>query len=276
VESRRPRPNKESMAAMRSQVRFPANFALNLAASRSSRIALLAVVLLPCLVASGAEPADMRWGDLKARRILFLGNSITLHGPLPEIGWTNNWGMAASRQETDYVHVLLSAITRLAGDKPDAVIANIADFERNYETYDVAAGLKKYLDFKPDIVVVAIGENVPALTEPQSKAKFKESLGRLLKALRTGNQPAIFVRGCFWPDKTKDDILQQSCKEAGAVFVEISALGKEDANHARSERRFAHAGVADHPGDKGMMAIADALLRAMVHAGRTKESSDRR
>ena len=24
-------------------------------------------------------------------------------------------------------------------------------------------------------------------------------------------QPAIFVRGCFWADKTKDEIMQKSC-----------------------------------------------------------------
>ena len=42
----------------------------------------------------------------KGPRVLFVGNSITLHGPRPQIGWTNNWGMAATARDKDYVHLL--------------------------------------------------------------------------------------------------------------------------------------------------------------------------
>ena len=38
-------------------------------------------------------------------KVLFIGNSITRHEPKPEIGWDNDWGMAASCRENDYVHV---------------------------------------------------------------------------------------------------------------------------------------------------------------------------
>ena len=152
-------------------------------------------------------------------------------------------------------------IARLSGSQPEVRIDNIADFERHYDTYDLDAELKKHLDFKPDIVVVAIGENVPALASEDAKTKFKDSFARLLTALKNNGQPAIFVRSCFWPNKAKDDIMQKSCTAVGGVFVDISGLGKDESNYARSERSFAHAGVAAHPGDKGMKAIADALLR---------------
>lgn len=147
------------------------------------------------------------------------------------------------------------------------MVANIADFERQFESYDIASGLKKELAFKPDLVVVAIGENVPALASEQAKATFKASITKLLRTLKQNSNPVIVVRSCFWPDRAKDNILEQACKEAGGIFVDIGALGKDEANFAHSERQFAHAGVAAHPGDKGMRPIADAILNALRNGG---------
>ena len=46
----------------------------------------------------------------KGIRVLFAGNSITRHGPKEEIGWYGDYGMAASCEENDYVHVMMAAI----------------------------------------------------------------------------------------------------------------------------------------------------------------------
>ncbi len=203
-------------------------------------------------------------GDVAGKRILFLGNSITRHGPSPQIGWTGNWGMAASAQEKDYVHVLATSLAALWGSPPDVRVDNIAGFERQYDTYDLDAILKMQLDFRPEIVIVAIGENVPALGSEDAKTRYKDSFSRLLAGLKQNGKPAIIVRSCFWPNQAKDDIMRESCEAVGGTFVDIGELGKDESNFARSEGDFAHAGVAAHPGDKGMKAIADALLKALV------------
>ena len=71
-------------------------------------------------------------------KVLFLGNSITLHGSLPKIGWTNVWGMAASAAEKDYVHLVTCGIEAKTGRKADLRIRNLADFERNFRTWSPA------------------------------------------------------------------------------------------------------------------------------------------
>lgn len=228
-------------------------------------ISILAAACLSLAADNGsaAEPAVKGLGDLKTGRILILGNSITRHGPNPNVGWTNNCGMAASSLEKDYSHLLLASIADLSGTKPESMIGNIADFERNYATFDLAAKLKDHIAFKPDIVVIAIGENVEAPASEKAKADFKAAFTKLLTLLSSDGHPVIFVRSSFWADKTKDSILRQVCADFNGVFVDISALGNDESNYARSERKFSNDGVAKHPGDKGMKAIADSILTAM-------------
>ncbi len=198
-------------------------------------------------------------------RILFLGNSITLHGPKPDIGWTGNWGMAASSEDKDYVHLVTSALARHTGSAPEILVKNIADFERNYAMYDVDGQMKDCFAFDPDLVVLAIGENVSALDSAKAQAQFKTGVMNILRGVLAKRHPLVVVRSCFWADAAKDQALRQACEEAGGRFVNAGPLGQEAANAARSERSFTHDGVATHPGDQGMKALADAIVRAVLH-----------
>jgi hypothetical protein len=232
----------------------------------------LVSLILAAALAAGAAPRTNADGDatfhkVKANRILFLGNSITLHGPAPAIGWEGNWGMAASAPDRDYVHLVVKAIARATGREPETLVANIASFERQFETYDIDAELKKELAFQPDLVIVAIGDNVPALTSDQARSGFRASLTRLLKRLKAKGRPTIVVKTCFWADPTKDAILGQACQEVGGAIVDGSTHGKVEVNLARSERAFSNGAVGGHPGDRGMQVIADSILEALRKVG---------
>ncbi len=199
----------------------------------------------------------------EVRKILFLGNSITLHGPSKKVDWSGNWGMAASAQEKDYVHLVTQALSKKDGRAPETLVKNIATFEREYAAYDASAQLKDAAAFGADLIVLCIGENVPNLATDAAKGQFKDGVVKMLNSVQAGRKPVIVVRSSFWANAAKDGALKQACADVGGIFVDISALGKDEKNFARSERPFKHAGVANHPGDAGMRAIADAIATAV-------------
>ena len=226
---------------------------------------LMGGLLLPDFTppAQAGDEAELRVGKLHVGKVLFLGNSITLHGPAPKIGWNGNWGMAASAQEKDYVHLLLTRIAKSAGGKPVVMARNIADFERGFADFKVQEGLKEALAFEADLIIVAIGENVAALPTDAAKARYAAAFSNLLAELKKCGRPTLLVRSQFWANPAKDEIMKRACADAGGIFVDNSQLGRDESNYARAERKIEHAGVAGHPGDKGMQAIADALWNAI-------------
>ncbi len=222
----------------------------------------ISLILLSCFLAAIGRADDAK-APRSVGRILFLGNSITRHGPSPKIGWTSDWGMAASAREKDFVHLVADSLAKDSGTAPRILIKNIAGFERRHVDYDLETQLKDAFEFQADLIIVAIGENVPKLDSETSQAQFAASFGKLLRRLNAGHRPTIVVRSCFWANQAKDEILRRGCRDIDGIFVDIGKLGKDEANYARSEREFQHKGVAAHPGDKGMQAIANAILQAI-------------
>ena len=197
------------------------------------------------------------------KKVLFLGNSITKHGPKADIDWSGNWGMAASAEAKDYVHVFTKSLSDKQGSTPEILVKNIADFERAHQGYDFAAKLKEAIDFQADLIVLAIGENVPALKTAEEKRKLQEAATKLLTSLKGDRKPVILVRSCFWADAAKDGALHGASDDVSGIYADISALAKDKSLYGRAEREFKHDGVANHPGDKGMAAIAAALMKAL-------------
>lgn len=219
------------------------------------------------LLGSFSQADDIRLGMMKANRILFFGNSITYAPPMPQYGWTGNWGAAASSPEKDYVHLLTNSIAKAAGGIPATMATYNIQFEQNYATYDLGCQeMQSQLAFKPDIVVVAIGENVPSLATRQSQDEYALAFRNLLALFRDNGNPAIFVRSCFWADPTKDAIMKQATLTTGGVFVDQSALdvpSNRASNEVGNPFQNIGNGVNAHPGDKGMKAIADSLYHDM-------------
>jgi alpha-galactosidase len=217
---------------------------------------LLTLTALLCFASTASAQAQ-------PQRILFVGNSLTSHGPKADIDWHGNWGMAASSLDKDYVHLVTKALAAKQGATPTIMIKNVADFERNHVGYDIAGKFADAAGFKADLVILCIGENVAALKTPEPQAKYQEQVTALLKTLKSNPKAQVIVRSSFWANEAKDTAMRKACEAVGGTFVDISALSKDEKNYARSERPYKHAGVAHHPGDRGMAAIAEEIVRAV-------------
>ena len=180
-----------------------------------SRILLAFAALLALATPASAE-------TLAPQKILFAGNSITKHGPKADIDWHGNWGMAATSEEKDYVHVVTKALAAKHGITPVIMVKNVADFERAHVGYDIAGKFVDAAAFKADLVILCIGENVAALKTPEAQAKYQEQVTALLKTLKSNPQAAIIVRSSFWANEAKDTAMRKACEAVGGTFVDIS------------------------------------------------------
>ena len=208
-----------------------------------------------CLAALADEAEAAAWGSMAADRILFLGNSVTLHAPKPNIGWTNNWGMAATAQANDYVHRLTTTINTTIGGSltvspqgsggADNIVNIAGTFEQNFATYSNSQ-LQTQIDYRANLVVLQFGENMPSIDSDAVKAAYKSSLESLMNGLQASSNPYIFVTSeSLASNPAVDAIKQEVCTEdlTHRIFVDMSAFRNDWTNRASAEGVFSDPGV---------------------------------
>ena len=190
----------------------------------------------------------------KGPRVLFVGNSITLHGPRPQIGWTNNWGMAASARDKDYVHLLQKKIAAVRPDAQCCLLQVANTFERAFfkKDWSCERNFKWAREFKPDVIVFFFGANVPKTYNAGTMSPAPaRTFGEALDAFRTyldpeGRALVLFSQGFYIRPKL-DAEKETVAKRRGDVFVNMEDI---------RARKDAH-GRFNHPGDLGMELIAE-------------------
>lgn len=190
-------------------------------------------------------------------RVLIVGNSITGHGPAPEIGWTGNWGMAASQADSDYVHLLTKDLKSRNPTTEIKVMYGVP-FEQTFATYDFDQA-NESASFRPDLILMRIGENANVTSE----VVFKEKYDKLIKKLLSKNATAkVICTTSFWPDRYEAiNVIKTVAKENDYVLVDIGGFFYDKSYTAHG--LFKDAGVAKHPSDKGMRAIYNAIAEKL-------------
>ena len=182
-------------------------------------------------------------------RVLVLGNSITRHGPNAEISWDDDWGMAASAPEKDYVHRLYQKFTD-SGQDVWMRIRQSAYWERHFLDDDCLPLFAEDRDFNADLIIFRLGDNVPAENAPY----FQEAIKQFMVYLNAQPGKVIFT-SCFWDRPELNNPICNVAKEYQSPYTEI--IGTDE---MKAYGMFEHSGVCAHPSDFGMEIIAERIF----------------
>lgn len=189
-------------------------------------------------------------------RMLIIGNSITSSPPLPDKGWYNSNGMAASAPEKDFVHLLTANLETLY--KPFQVrLQDGGNFELNFGApdYHMDEFAPVVRNFKPDLIIVRLGENMDETrVQPDN---LENQFRTLLERLDSSSQPLkIICTTSVWYRPKADAVIRKVTSEKGYSLVDLSCMVGQSQYFAG---QYVVPIIAAHPNDAGMQRIANLL-----------------
>ncbi len=194
-------------------------------------------------------------------RVLFVGNSITRHVPKPSLEWYNDWGMAATALEKDYVHQTLRRLREKYGEV-DYCIAQAGFWETRYTESDAVLE-QQYAaarDFAADLVIIRLGENINR--EKHAEISCKPYYDRMVRFFASNPNARVIVTDNFWKMESLDGTIREVAEERGYTLVHLGDL--EDDPKTMALGQFRSEGVSRHPSDYGMEKIAERVFAAVL------------
>lgn len=188
------------------------------------------------------------------KEIVIFGNSIRKKAPVKEMGWMGDWGMAATSEDKDYVHILYKKICdKLAKtQKPPPKLRFGNARESDFSKYNVREVENA------DVIIVQYGDN----SYGNSVETFQKPYEAMIRDFRKA-RGAILICVSNWGGGTRSKMIETAAKNQGVKFVPIYLLQRDPKNSAKSEGHFTNNNVNWHPGDRGMKAIAEAIWEVL-------------
>ena len=195
-------------------------------------------------------------------RILFSGNSITLHGTNPEVqaslGWSHTAGMAASELSKDFVHLVADGIQK---DRPDEKV-EIGYLPGGGNALGALSSIQSAKDFRPDLVVIQLGEHEKANDGADT---LRTNYSKLLSELKSLDAKVITVgpwaagEGTYagWWGDVQNTMAEEAAKQ-NVPFISVQDLASNPDCYGSGTSE----GVKWHPNDAGHAGYASKILAA--------------
>lgn len=202
------------------------------------------------------------------------GNSIHKHPPLAGSDWQVDWGMAASSEDKDYVHVLWKLlegkygegrVEHVFGQGHSAFESGLAARDASFDYVTYLQGLEDFIRAEqPDIVTVQFGENIHENSATESGATVETyALGfeAFIDAVHRGAPDCIvLITKPFWGGSIRIAGVNRVAAERDCVVADLSKFNKDE---YKALGLFTHPGVAGHPSDLGMQVIAEEMYEQL-------------
>ncbi|WP_081722267.1 SGNH/GDSL hydrolase family protein [Geminisphaera colitermitum] len=206
-----------------------------------------------------------------ALRILFIGDSITLHGTnatiAQKLGWDHEAGMAASVPGNDYVHLFAGQLQALHPDRKVEVyfhtLGGSGSVQQRLAAIDQVKGVE------PHLIVVQLGEHEK---QADGLEKLQVNYAQLLTAFND-QQPAapqVIAIGPWAPILTNknsryngwsgevENSMRTICETQKIPYISVRDLADDTTCFGWGTS----GGVQWHPNDKGHAGYATKLLAA--------------
>jgi lysophospholipase L1-like esterase len=210
--------------------------------------------------------------DGRSFRILFIGDSITLHGfndwTIQHLGWSHLSGMAASSRQSDYANLLSKKISGFRG-LPTVVCYHTAG--GNGAVAQRLQALDRVISTEPNLVVIQLGEHEdPA----QGAQRLYEDYKKLIQAVRAmRSKPSVIAVGP-WSLSVQDNagrykgwigVVDQTMQAVAAQervpYASVADIAGIRAAHGTGISE----GVRWHPNDYGQSLYAERLFTLYEH-----------
>ncbi len=214
---------------------------------------------------AAAAALAARSGDDKLD-ILVLGNSLSIHGI--QYNWWGEWGMAATTEEQDYVHVVKNAFSPYVETSCRAF---------NYWQWEVEQSdrsiwlptLNSLVRPTDDMIIIQLGDNV---TDPST---WERDMNIMINYCRNLAPFAkIVLVGNFWYRESVEQGKRNIAQAQQLDMVHIAdiatdskymcGLGTYVTGADGNVHEVTVSGVGVHPGDWGMGLIGKRIVRAIA------------
>lgn len=191
----------------------------------------------------------------RGKRIMFVGGSVTVHPPDASLGWKGNFGMSASNEYNDYVHLIMRYCAVVKSD------CSFCLLQSRYWEDDYKNGSERlwaYSDgrkFNADIIVMFVGDHCDR--DDFDADAFEREYLNFISYIDPDKRAQFLLVSTLYPHPA-DAVIEKVADSCDLPCIYMGNLRLERGLIGGDDRKSEY--INKFPNDRGMRKIAESML----------------